>query len=419
MKDRLNSQRTVRVLGLLIVLACSAPGGVSAEAPRRLWVVQRPAGVVEYDLATFKVIRTVEAPERIFFHPGLLSINPSGQMLYRDQDGMWFWDGSKAKAMRARDTIVAGDSAGVPTRITVVQDVSLSVDGDRLYWFEQRFEQTRNSDGHQGSQRVEYRVWSTDLAGAGADTIIHIPGGEWCLCTTGACSETCGEWQPWAPRGLIGGLLALTTGVRGQLLPRYGPTRLYRESPGAWRYEEMAGTLPVLLDVSEDGGVVIGTEPDDGCCGWMNVNSDRMVLLAHGSRFVLYDEFPRFENQNYDVSFYVSGARLSPDRTAVAYTLEATNDGRPFRLSSEGRPDVADSMRIARAAEALPAVEVLALGEHPGPPVPISRGALVGWLSDTEILLAKDGRLAVFDVQGELLRHSGVPVSTPAAVFLR
>jgi hypothetical protein len=150
-----------------------------------------------------------------------------------------------------------------------------------------------------------------------------------------------------------------------------------------------------------------------------NESSDQMVLLDHGRRSVLYDEFTRFQNQNYDVSFYVSRALLSPDRRAVAYTLEATNDGRPFRLSYKGKPDVADSIRIARAAEALPVVEMLGLGGDARPPIPISRGSLVGWLSDTEVLLVKDGRLAVFDTHGKLRKDSEIRVSTPAAVFLR
>jgi hypothetical protein len=404
------------LLALLLVLAGPAPGSAGTQAPDRLWVVQRPEGIVEYDLTTFAAIQTVQVPERIFFYPEFLSINARGQMLYRDQDGTWYWNGRAPQELKPRSTVAEGDSAGTPTRITAAQDVWLSADGERLYWFEQRSEQTINGEGYERSQRGECRVWRTDPSGAGADTIIHIRDDEWCPCLTGACSETCAEWDPWAPNGLVRDRLFLMSFTPGQLEPGYGPTRRYHESSGTWPYEEMPETLPILLDASEDGRTVIGAEPDGGCCAWENESSDQVVLLEDGRRSVLYDEFTRFRNQNWDVSFRVTRAQISPDGAAVAYTLEATNDGRPFRLSSEGKRDVADSARIAREAAALPVVEVLRLGG--GEPDRIARGRLVGWLSDTEVLLVEDERVAVFDTHGKLRRDSGIRVSTPAAVFL-
>jgi hypothetical protein len=67
----------------------------------------------------------------------------------------------------------------------------------------------------------------------------------------------------------------------------------------------------------------------------------------------------------------------------------------------------------------LPAVGVLRLRGPPEPLTPIASARLVGWLSDTEVLLVKDERLVVVDIHGELRRDSEIRVSTPAEVFLR
>jgi hypothetical protein len=52
-------------------------------------------------------------------------------------------------------------------------------------------------------------------------------------------------------------------------------------------------------------------------------------------------------------------------------------------------------------------------------PILVSRGELIGWVSETEVLILKDGRLAVFDTTGQLRRDSQIAASDRNAVFLR
>jgi hypothetical protein len=407
-----------RLLALLLAMACSA-SGASAQAPKRLWVVQKPAGIVEYYPATFAKIRAVQVPEEVLFYPENLSVNVEGQMWFRNQNLMWFWDGSGVKELRPRFTVAGGESTGTPTRIETGQDVFLSAEGDYVYWYEQQFEKTTDGHGYERSQRAGSRVWRTSLSRADADTIALVRDDEWCPCGTGACSETCAEWDFWAPQAIVSDFFLLLSVTPGQLGPSYGGIRLYQKSSGGWPFKEPSGTFAFPLDAAGSGEILVAAEPDGGCCAWMNESSDQMVLLDHGRRSVLYDEFTRFKNQNYDVSFYVAKASLSPDHAAVAYTLDATSHGERFRLSSDGKPDAADSARVGRDVERLPIVEVLWLDGDTESPTFIAHAQLAGWLNDEELLLVKDGRLAVFDTHGVLLRESEIPAATSDAVFLR
>src|SRR5207245_5675926 len=73
---------------------------------KRLWVLQEPDAVVEYDPATFAPRQTQKIPHETFKSPQDLQMNRKGQMLFlpdtvRESDGLihenterafWFWD---------------------------------------------------------------------------------------------------------------------------------------------------------------------------------------------------------------------------------------------------------------------------------------------------------------------------------------
>jgi len=59
--------------------------------------------------------------------------------------------------------------------------------------------------------------------------------------------------------------------------------------------------------------------PDAGCCGWENERSDRLLLVRDDKVSVLYDGYDRYDNRDYDVSFYVKDARLADDGGTIAY----------------------------------------------------------------------------------------------------
>jgi hypothetical protein len=174
------------------------------------------------------------------------------------------------------------------------------------------------------------------------------------------------------------------------------------------------------LAASADGEVLIAAEADGACCGWDNEGSDRMFLFRNGTESVLYDEFSRYGNRNYDVSFFVANARLGAGDTMLAYTIASTSQpGGEIRLSSSGREDAAGLARVREALAGLPAVEVVDLGVRPAPPVVIRSASLVGWLNDREILVARNGRLAVYDARGTLRIETDIRVRSGADAFLR
>ena len=67
----------------------------------------------------------------------------------------------------------------------------------------------------------------------------------------------------------------------------------------------------------------------------------------------------------------------------------------------------------------LPAVEVMQPGRKPRPTTVIRHAELVGWVSDLEILVAQDGRLAVYDIRGNKRKDTMIRVRGAADAFLR
>jgi hypothetical protein len=164
----------------------------------------------------------------------------------------------------------------------------------------------------------------------------------------------------------------------------------------------------------------VAAVPDGGCCGWDNGSSDQMLLLRNGKVSVLYDEFGRYDNRNYDVSFSVGNARLAPGNAMLAYTIVSTaQTGAETRLSSDGKENAEELARVRKAIAELPAVEVVQLGIQPRSVTMIPHAAFVGWVSDHEILVAQDGRLTVYDIPGSKRKETTIRVRRAADAFLR
>ncbi|MCL5744092.1 MAG: hypothetical protein M1541_09215 [Acidobacteria bacterium] len=159
---------------------------------------------------------------------------------------------------------------------------------------------------------------------------------------------------------------------------------------------------------------------DGGCCGWENASSDQAILLRNGKVSVLYDEYDRFNNRNYDVSFYIGDARLAAGNAMLAYTVVSTaRAASEIRLSSDGKENAEELARVRKAIAELPAVEVVQLGGQPRPATSIRHAELVGWVSDHEILVVQDGRLAVYDSRGGKRKETSIRVRSAADAFMR
>ena len=119
---------------------------------KRLWVLQEPDAVVEYDPATFAPRQTQKIPPEILKSPQDLQMNRKGQMLFlpatvRESDGLvhenlerefWFWDGASGRFMERPITKTTMPSAANKLVETAVPRCFLSNDGTHLFWFENR-----------------------------------------------------------------------------------------------------------------------------------------------------------------------------------------------------------------------------------------------------------------------------------------
>ena len=415
---------------LIVALLLSA---ASAQSPKQLWVIQEPDQIVGYNIASFAAQNTVKIPRFLFEHPEYLSINAMGQMLHLPSrlqffgpggipvaDPPWFWDGNQTRELNVEGTKTRGHSGGRPTVGETVPQCFLSVGGDSLVWFENKFEKVLDGSGLERSVRSAWRVWRTDLAGQNSEMIASRTSPAWCQCDTGTCSETCPEWYFWAPDGVVGDFFLVTRFTPGQLGSTYHESLLYQLSGRAWRTKKLPRTIEKPLTASDKGEVLVAAVPDAGCCGWENASSDQMLLVRNGKVSVLYDEFSRFDNRDYDVSFYVADARLGAGSAMLAYTIASTAPtGGEIRLSADGKENAEELARVRKTIAELPAVEVVQLGAQPRQTTLIRHAALVGWMGDQEILVAQDGQLAVYDIRGRKQRTIPIRVPSAADAFLR
>jgi hypothetical protein len=262
-------------------------------------------------------------------------------------------------------------------------------------------------------------VWRTDLAGGRRHQVAAFPVGGWCRVETGAREETCPEWELWAPDGTVGDFFLATHVTPGQLETTWHESVRYLRSGSTWRRSPLPRAVERFLCASARGDVLIAAVLDGACCEWDNESSDQLLLRGHRTS-VLYDEFARYSNQNYDVSIFPSAARMAPGESRVAYTLVSTAPaGGEIRLSSSGTLDSAALTRLRAELPRLPAVEILELGSPSQPPAVIPGAGLVGWLSDRELLVAREGVLTVCDRGGNTGRTTSIRVRSAADAFLR
>lgn len=417
-----------------VLVAAFLVSAAHAQSPKQLWVLQEPDEIVEYDVTTFAARRTLKVPRRLLEHPEYLSINAKGQMVFLPPKGaqwgsgeiasagdrVWFWDSYQAKEWKLEGTKTRGGGAGKPTVTETALQWFLSAGGKSLFWFESRFEKVTDESGLERSVRSTSRVWRTDLAGGRPETITSLSSPGWCGCATGACSETCPEWYFWAPDGVVGDFFLVTRFTPGQLESIYHESLLYQRSGRMWQVKKLLQPIQRSLTASEKGEVLVAAVPDEGCCGWENESNDQTLLLRNGKVSVLYDESDRYDNRNYDVSFYTADAHLAAGNAMLAYTIVSTaRTGSQIRLSSEGKENAEELARVRKAIAELPAVEVVQPGIQPRSATMIRHAVLVGWVSDREILVAQDGRLAVYDIRGSKGKETTIRVRSAADAFLR
>jgi hypothetical protein len=331
---------------------------------------------------------------------------------------LWIWNGRAATTIDQgvkRETGVTGSNQAVTESAPAPY---LSSDGTHLFWFTNQTRRLQREDVDL-SIGTTWQAWQTDLNGGGREDIANekLPD---CRCPSGACEETCPDGVIWTPDGGVDRFFLIMQFVAGKTGPVYKASSLYNNESGKWTANTLADPLRRVLDASAHGKVMVEAIPDTGCCGWSNESSDQTLVRKDGKSVTVFDEFATYKNSDYDVSFYTSDARLSPDLNSVAMTIAATADlNQTIQLSEEGQANPEESKEIRKALAELPAVEVKTLEDTPRRIAFVPHATLVGWISDKEILMVEDHVLVAYTVATGARRKSSVRVGDAAHAFLR
>lgn len=419
-------RKMLQVGSALLMLTASLQG-----QGMRLWVLRAPGEMVEYDPATFVAKQTVKVPADAVPSPGNLSVNRQGQILYAEAVTLplsdddvasahkaWFWNGRSAVSIDLgikRDMGTRGSNQEVTEWSPMVY---LSADGEHLFWFANQ-ELRLQREGVDLSTITTWQAWQTDLRGAGREEVATAKFPD-CRCATGTCEESCPSGVVWAPESGVEKYFLMTQFVAGQTAPVYKASTRYHEEGGKWTGDALAEPLQRVLDAASGGKMFVEAIPDTGCCGWSNQSNDQTLVVSEGKKLTLFDEQATYKNPDYDVSFFTSNARLSPQLDALAMTIVSTAQAnKPIQLAEQGQANPEESQRIRKALAELPAVEAKSLEDSPRRVAYLPHATLVGWLSEKEILIVEDHLLVVYNVSTAARRKSSVRVEDASHVFLR
>ena len=398
---------------------------------KRLWVLRAPGEMVEYDPATFTVKQMVKVPAEALQSPGNISVNRAGQILFAtpvplplgEEDvasahKVWFWNGHSATTIDqgvTREVHATGSNQAITEAARLP---FLSADGRRLFWFANQARRLQR-EGVDLSTAMTWQAWQTDLQGAGHEELATAKFPD-CRCATGTCEESCPSGVVWTPETGVDEYFLMTQFVAGQTEPEYKASTRYQESGETWTATQLAEPLQRVLDAASGGEMIVEAIPDTGCCGWSNQSNDQTLVFSYGKKRTLFDEQATFKNADYDVSFFTSNARLSPDLGHVAMTIVSTAQAnKPIQLAEQGEANPEESQRIRKALLELPAVEVKSMEDVPRRVAYVPHATLVGWMTEKEILIVEDHLLVVYNLGTGTRKKPRVQVEDAGRVFLR
>jgi hypothetical protein len=420
-------QKALHMTGSLLLLTASMLG-----QGKRLWVLQEPGAMVEYDLANFAAEQTVKLPVEALRLPQSVAVNRLGQILFaptvslplsesdvQSTGKVWFWNGHTAITIDPGVKREVGTTGSNQEVTELAPGVYLSADGGHLFWFANQSRRLQREDVDL-SVTTMWQAWQTDLSGGNREDLVPTVKLADCRCTTGSCEETCPYGVVWAPAGGIGKFFLMTEFITGKTEAIYKASTRYQQESGKWMANTITDPLRRVLDADASGNVIVEAIPDTGCCGWANQSDDQTVVRNNGKKVIVFDEQATYKNPDYDVSFFTSNALLSPELDYVAMTIAATAQAnQPIQLAEQGQANPEESKQIRAALTELPAVEIKTLGEAPKRVAFVPHATLVGWISGTDVLLVEDHVLVAYSVGKGTLRKSTVKVEDPARVFFR
>lgn len=404
---------------------------------QRIWVLEQPDQIVEYDPQSFARKTSHEIPKDVLQYPQDLQISKAGQMLFlpstvQEPGGLvhasnsqivWLWNGKAAMPI-PRAVILKTTPQGANSLVeSSAPRCALSSDGTHLFWFDNSSRSIEKKDGLSLSSETTFRAWVTDLAGTNPQQLTNYPFGI-CKCDTGSCEETCPEAKFWWPDSGVSNFFVMTKWVPGQEGSDYQESILYRNaSSGSWSATKLSAPVEEVLDSynEKEAVAIIEAKRDSGCCGLVNESDDQVLLNeTNGRRIVLFDEWKLYQNRDYDISFFASMAKFSSSHKLVGMTIEATQKpGDQFRLADQGKDNPAELAQIKKVLPDMPEVQVVEVVDPVKQLVAIPHARFVGWLSDTEILLIEDNLLVAFDIVTHSRRRSQIKVAESDYAFVR
>jgi hypothetical protein len=419
-------RRVLLAIMALVLLTASLLG-----QSKRLWVLRSSGEMAEYNPATFAVKQTVKLPAEAGQSPANVSVNQLGQILFMPSVSLplevddvaaaqkvWFWNGQAASTINSgvkREVATTGSNEAITES---APGAYLSADGAHLFWFANSARRLQREELDL-STITTWQAWQTDLGGAGREDLTAAKFPE-CHCTTGSCEETCPYGVVWVPDNGVEKFFLMNQFVAGKNGPAYKSSSLYKEEGGKWTGTALAEPLQRVLDAASGGNLIVEAIPDTGCCGWSNQSNDQTLVLISGKAHTLFDEKATYKNSDYDVSFFTSNARLSPELGFVAMTINATaKSNQAIQLADDGQANPQESKEIRKGLAELPAVEVKNLEDPPRRIAFVPHAMLVGWISEKEMLIVEDHLLVVYNVATAAQRKSTVRVEDAGHVFLR
>lgn len=412
-------------LGLLAGLVAAPSAHAVPEVT--LWVVQPPGQLVAFDPADLSRIGGVRIPALAYYDPRRLAVNGHGQFLLRlDDDHLWLWDGERASTPPVSPTSAPDLSAFTRPGMTPTRQWFLGDDGNTLYVVESvtRDDGAADSD----SSRTPLRMLETDL--------LQQPRREVFARTVGRCFETmrlvaftrpCPDPEVWAPGGVIRGCAVFTQweqlreGDESRAPMAAGERSRYLRGARGWRPAALGRTWhgESLLDISPDGSHWVTSQSDVGCCGWLNASSEQAMFVGTDSTAIVFDEWPAFGNEGYDVSFFTADARIGPDADRVALCVHATQGpAAPIGPSANARTDSLQVRRLREELTTMPMVVIVQVRPRRAETLRIPNAELIGWLNRSEVLVVEDGRIVAVDVSTGKRRRSGITVRTAADAIM-
>jgi len=398
---------------------------------KRLWVLSPAGDMKEYDPATFAARQTVKVPIEAAQSPQNISVNHLGEILFvpsvslplSEEDvtsakKVWVWNGHAAATIDQglkRESAATGSNQAV---MEVAPSAFLSAEGGHLFWFANRARRLEREELDL-SITTTWQAWRTDEGGGAKEDLATVKIPE-CTCPTGTCEESCPVGEVWAPDGGVGDFFLMSQVVAAKTGPSYkASTRVHLEA-GKWTADPLPEPVQRILDAASSGDLIVEAIPDTSCCGSSNQSNDQTLVLSHGKKIVVFDELATYKNADYDISFYTSNARLSPELKSAAMTIVATSTAnQPIQLAEQGQASPEESKQIRKVLAELPAVEVKSIEDAPRRIAFVPHATLVGWISDKELLIIEDHLLVVYNVSTGTRRKSAVRVTDAARVFLR